>query len=233
MLQLRSKVDPSLVIDAADLWAAPASVHARMGEQAEVDLLLALRRGASVWPPLERALHDARPGRLDISDEEAFELLGPPAQDLAAVGFEVLWPSGVFEAAVELRAHLRRRRRSSDNPAGFTFETLVAFDWQASIDGTPLTNAELAELAEAKRPLIRLRGRWVRADPTLLEPPPDPVADPGRRCPRRRPHGTLVVDGEQVGVDVEDGPLATLGKAWRTPWHSCLARSRFRNTRPI
>ena len=38
---------------------------------------------------------------IEISDEEAFELLGPPAQDLSAVGFEVLWPSGVFEAAVE------------------------------------------------------------------------------------------------------------------------------------
>jgi hypothetical protein len=210
VLQLRSKVDPSLVIDAADLWAAPASVHARLGEQAEVDLLLALRRGASVWPPLERALDDAVPGRLDISDEEAFELLGPPAQDLAAVGFEVLWPSGVFEAAVDLRAHLASPSPSPDNPAGFTFESLVAFDWQASIDGTPLSNAELAELAEAKRPLVRLRGRWVRADPTLLERLRSRSQIRAGDALAAALSGSLVVDGEQVGVDVEDGPLARL-----------------------
>ena len=215
VLQLRSKVDPSLVIDAADLWAAPASVHARMGEQAEVDLLLALRRGASVWPPLERALHDARPGRLDITDEEAFELLGPPAQHLADVGFEVLWPSGVFEAAVELRAHLRAPSPGSDNPAGFTFETLVDFDWQASIDGTPLTNDELAELAEAKRPLIRLRGRWVRADPTLLDRLRTRSQLRAGDALAAALAGTLVVDGEQVGVDVEDGPLASLAERLR------------------
>ena len=215
VLQLRSRVDPSLVIDAADLWTAPASVHARMGEQAEVDLLLALRRGASVWPPLERALHDASPGRLDITDEEAFELLGPPAQDLAAVGFEVLWPSGVFEAAVELRANLRSPEPGSDNPAGFTFDTLVSFDWQASIDGTPLTNAELVELAEAKRPLIRLRGRWVRADPTLLERLRSRSQLRAGDALAAALTGSLVVDGEQVGVDVEDGPLATLAERLR------------------
>ena len=212
VLQLRSKVDPSLVVDAADLWTAPASVHARMGEQAEVDLLLALRRGASVWPPLERALNDPRPGRLDISDEEAFELLGPPAQDLAAVGFEVLWPSGVFEAAIDLRANLRAPAPAADKPAGFSFETLVAFDWQASIDGTPLTNAELAELAEAKRPLIRLRGRWVRADLSLLERLRTRSQLRAGDALAAALTGSLVVDGEQYGVDVEAGPLASLAE---------------------
>ena len=40
--------------------------------------------------------------------------------------------------------------------------------WHATVDGADLTEAELLQLAEAKRPVVRLRGRWVRADPARL-----------------------------------------------------------------
>jgi hypothetical protein len=53
VLQLRSTADPSLIVDASSLWDQPGAVLARFGTQAETDLLLALRRGAAVWPPLE------------------------------------------------------------------------------------------------------------------------------------------------------------------------------------
>jgi hypothetical protein len=75
VLQLASAVDPSLVIDAADLWVAPALVLARFGEAAEAELLLALRRGARVWPPLGRLLDEAKPSALVLGDDEALELL--------------------------------------------------------------------------------------------------------------------------------------------------------------
>ncbi|MGY4769401.1 hypothetical protein ACXC9Q_20990 [Kribbella sp. CWNU-51] len=62
VLQLRSGVDPSLLVDVSDVWNAPAAVLAALGERAETDLLLALRRGARVWPPLGAALRDAGAG---------------------------------------------------------------------------------------------------------------------------------------------------------------------------
>ena len=52
VLQLRSNADPSLIVDAAALWSQPETVLSRFGVQAETDMLLALRRGATVWPPL-------------------------------------------------------------------------------------------------------------------------------------------------------------------------------------
>ena len=64
VLQLRSSADPSLIADAATLWDQPQSVLSRFGVRAETDLLLALRRGAAVWPPLGVALGQARPGRI-------------------------------------------------------------------------------------------------------------------------------------------------------------------------
>src|SRR5260221_5120917 len=61
VLQLRSTADPSLIVDASSLWDQPEVVLTRFGTQAETDLLLALRRGAAVWPPLEPGPAPARP----------------------------------------------------------------------------------------------------------------------------------------------------------------------------
>lgn len=68
VLQLRSTADPSLVVDAADLWDAPATVLSRLGPDAETDLLLSLRRGAKAWPPLGAALRQAAPAAVELSD---------------------------------------------------------------------------------------------------------------------------------------------------------------------
>ena len=207
-LQLQSATDPSLVLDAADLWAAPEVVLERFPD-GETDLLLALRRGARTWPPLQRLLDEARPTALEVSDEEADDLLGPVVDDLAGAGIQVLWPK-------ELVDDLTLNAVASSTPApagvaetGFSLEDLLELRWTATLDGEALTAAELAALAEAKRPVVRLRGRWVRADPERL----------ARLRQRRRLSagevlaaslgGELVVDGETLEVELE-GPLAGL-----------------------
>ena len=215
VLQLRSHIDPSLVVDAADLWDASGVVLARLGEQAEVDLLLALRRGAQVWPPLRRALDDARPSAIDLDMADVETLLGPAAADLAGAGFEVLWPATLTRGALSLRAVVATESPASVVGAGLDLDQICEFHWEALLDGTALTPAELDALVEAKRPLVHLRGRWIAADPELLARL--------RRGPRRVRGGDALaaalggmidVDGEQVAVRVE-GPLASLAERLR------------------
>ena len=210
VVQLRSRLDPSLVVDAGDLWDAPGPVLARLGERADTDLLLALRRGSRVWPPLTRLLDEARPEALVLSDAEVSDLLGPVAGDLAATGIEVLWPTELVSGHVEMRAVLSTPAPASVVDGGLSLDQLVQFRWEASLGGASLTEAELAELAEAKRPLIRLRGQWVLADAT--------VAERMRRRPRRVTTadalsaaltGALAVAGERLDVRVE-GAVADL-----------------------
>jgi hypothetical protein len=207
-LQLQSATDPSLVLDAADLWSAPDVVLERFPD-GETDLLLALRRGARTWPPLQRLLDEALPTALEVSDEEADDLLGPVVDDLAGAGIQVLWPKELVDNLT-----LTAVASSTPTPAGvvdtgFSLEDLLELRWTAAIDGEALTPAELAALAEAKRPVVRLRGRWVRADPERL----------ARLRQRRRLSagevlaaslgGELVVDGETLEVELV-GPLAGL-----------------------
>ncbi len=208
VVQLQSQRDPSLVIDAADLWSAPALVLARLGDDVETELLLALRRGARVWPVLGRLLDDARPERLVLDDHEVDDLLGPVVDDLAGAGIQVLWPSDLLRP-LTLRPVLATPSPGPLTEAGFSLESLLELRWRASLDGEALTDAELAVLAEAKRPVVRLRGRWVRADPARL-------AKLGRRrsveagaALAAALGGPLVIDGEDLQAEVE-GPLADL-----------------------
>jgi superfamily II DNA or RNA helicase len=215
VLQLRSTADPSLIVDAAALWNQPDTVLARFGSRAETDLLLALRQGAAVWPPLGDVLRQASPAAVDLDDDALASLLGPAAEQLAGAGIEVLWPSSMVDDGLKLRA-VPTPAPEKLTEAGFGLTALLDFRWQLTLDGAVLDAAEIAALAEAKRPLIRLRGRWVILDPALL--------DRLRRPPRTRMRasqalgavlaGEAEIDGETVEV-VADGPLADLAEIVR------------------
>ena len=215
VLQLRSTADPSLIVDAAALWNQPDSVLARFGSRAETDLLLALRQGAAVWPPLGDVLRQPSPAAVDLDDTELTSLLGPAAEQLAGAGIEVLWPSSMVDDGLKLRA-VPTPAPEKLTDAGFGLTALLDFRWQLTLDGAVLDAEEIAALAEAKRPLIRLRGRWVILDPALL--------DRLRRPPRTRMRasqalgavlaGEAEIDGETVEV-VADGPLADLAEIVR------------------
>jgi superfamily II DNA or RNA helicase len=210
VLQLRSNADPSLIVDAAALWSQPETVLSRFGSQAETDLLLALRRGAATWSPLAQVLQQASPSVIDLDDDALTSLLGPAAEELAGTGIEVLWPSSMLGDGLKLRA-VPTPAPEKLTEAGFGLAALLDFRWQLTLDGALLDADEIAALAEAKRPLIRLRGRWVILDPALL--------DRLRRPPRTRMRtsealgavlaGSAEIDGETVEV-VAEGRLADL-----------------------
>ncbi len=212
VLQLRSTADPSLIVDASSLWDQPEVVLTRFGTQAETDLLLGLRRGAAVWPPLEPVLAQASPSVLELDDDAVTGLLGPAAEELAGAGIEVLWPSSLVGDGLKLQAAVTPVP-GKVTEAGFGLDALLDFRWQLTLDGQVLEEDEITAVAEAKRPLVRLRGRWVTLDPALLERL--------RRPPRTRMRvmealgavlaGSADIDGETVRV-VAEGPLADLAE---------------------
>jgi hypothetical protein len=207
VLQLRSTVDPSLVVDAADLWTAPTSVLTRFGEQAETDMLLALRRGAAAWPPLGAALRAASPSTLDLGDDAVSELLGPAAEALGGAGIEVLWPAELVTGGLRLQAEATPSPEAVA-AAGFRMRTLLNFRWQVALGGEVLTEAEVNALAEAKRPLVRLRGRWVTVDPELLAK----LRRPPRKAMRAVEALAATLSGE-VEVEADGGrvPIVATG----------------------
>jgi len=209
VLEVASLADRSLVLDAAELWRAPDVVAARFGPAVEGDVLLALRRGARVWPPVGRLLDQARPDRLDLNGDEVAELLGPVADRLAGSGIEVRWPANVL-TAVDLAPVVVSPTVGADRSSGLDMGALCEMRWDASIDGEDLTEGEIAQLVAAKRGVVRLRGKWVRADPQRLARLQQSKPLTAGEALAAALSGELVVDGEEISAAVQ-GPLADLG----------------------
>ena len=216
VLQLTSRAERSLVVDAADLFRSPALVVARFGGEAETDLVRALRRAARAWPPAEPLLHQRAPTGLDLDEQMLAELLAEGSTLLQGAGVEVMWPTEIVTDGIQLRASLVAAPGMVVE-AGFGLDTLVEFRWQATLNGELLSEEEVDQLAEAKRGLVRLHGKWVSADPALI----------ARLKQRRRSRitaaealgsllaGTVELDGAEIPV-VAEGPLAALAERLRS-----------------
>ncbi|MGW1032708.1 SNF2-related protein [Streptomyces antibioticus] len=209
IVQVHSLADPTLVTDAATLWAGAADTA--FGPRARVDAALAVRRAARVWPPLARLADQDTPDVLALSEEELGDLLGVAATRLAAAGVAVHWPRDLAQD-LSAAAVVRPAPGSATDGTGF-FESdeLLQFRWQLALGGDPLSEAEMDTLAEAHRPVVRLRDQWVLVDPALVRKARkrelgllDPVDALSAALT-----GTAEVDGEPVEA-VPVGALATL-----------------------
>ncbi|MFK3729113.1 SNF2-related protein [Streptomyces sp. NPDC088090] len=247
VLQLHSAADPALVVDAADAWSGAGPAAASLGPRARIDALLALRRAARAWPPLAPLLTAAVPDAMELADEEVVALMGPASRALAATGVRVHWPreltdrltaravigpvedsgtagagsgAGPAEGAGTAGAASGLQGAGSGGgvPSFLSADALLAFNWRFSLGDRELTRAELDRLAEAGRPLVRLRDRWVLVDPAEL------LRARERQDRKVTPvdalaavlTGTTEVDGRQVEV-VATGALERLRERLADP----------------
>ncbi|MFE6170652.1 SNF2-related protein [Streptomyces sp. NPDC056464] len=166
IVQVHSLADPTLVADAAALWSG--ETDAAFGPRARVDAALAVRRAARVWAPLDRLAEQDVPDVLALSDEELGDLLGVAATRLAAAGVAVHWPRDLAQDLSAAAVVRPAPGSATDGTGFFESEELLQFRWQLAIGGDPLTEGEMDALAEAHRPVVRLRDSWVLVDPALV-----------------------------------------------------------------
>ncbi|MGI5347244.1 DEAD/DEAH box helicase [Streptomyces sp. CA-250714] len=209
ILQLHAPTDSTLVADAAEVWAGTSPLAERFGPRARTDALLALRRAAAAWDALTPLLTAAVPDAVELADEEIAELLGASVpRALAAAGVQVHWPRQ-FARSFTSRAVIGpgdeaerpdgsgQERHSTGLPSQLSPDALLRFDWRFAIGDQEVTRAELDQLAEAGRPLVRLRDQWVLVDPEEI-----------RAARQRQDHkvGTLeALDAVLTGTAEQDG----------------------------
>jgi hypothetical protein len=198
-VQLHSLGDPTLVRDAAEVWAGGRT---GFGPRSRIEATLAIHRGARVWPPLGRLLDQPVPAGMHLSDGEVAELLSGVSQRLSAAGIDLHWPRTLVRSLTARAAITPPAAGRDAVPGFFGGEATFDFRWQLAVGDDPLSEDELDLLAEATRPVVRLRDQWMLVDPDLARKARDRVLKPvtAIEAVGAALTGTAEVDGRQVPV---------------------------------
>ena len=169
---LRSILDESVSIPAADVWNADGPIELagqRVPDAAEV-MVRALAGAARLFPPLGPVLQDASPTAIELHGSQVAELLSGGVDALVDAGIAVQIPPELRQAE-ERRLRIRARiGRTTDADigslagAGFSLPDLTQFEYELAVGDDALSQEEFAEIVKAKQPLVRWRGQWVRVD---------------------------------------------------------------------
>ncbi|SFS92247.1 DEAD/DEAH box helicase [Saccharopolyspora flava] len=164
---LQSVDDPGVLVSAQDVWADNTRVLNRWVDQPQELLLAELGRASRICPELDAALRTSHPSELVLDTEGAYEFLNRAAH-LDQAGFAVLLPSwwgrSQRELGLKLNATSTGTAGAVTKESGIDRNALIDYRWELALGNETLSKEELAELAAAKVPLVRMRGRWVQVD---------------------------------------------------------------------
>ncbi|MET0998301.1 MAG: DEAD/DEAH box helicase, partial [Marmoricola sp.] len=202
VLQAHEADDDTHVVDADQLWLGEGHGFSR---RARVNVSIALREAARTWAPLDRLQRQQVPDRMVLDADELSDLLEHGLEALDRAGIDVFWPRGLRgELIPQARVDVASGPREGQLYEGlFGPGALFEFDWKLALGDQPLTEDEMATLASATTPVIRLRDNWMIIDPVVA-----------RRARRRKAAqrikpvvalqsaltGVIDLDGEQVEV---------------------------------
>jgi superfamily II DNA or RNA helicase len=211
-LLLQATDDPSLLVEAREVWRAGKALRraARTVESPQEVLLAELGRARTAFPELSMALREAAPTRVELDLAGAHRFLSLVAPTLEVAGFGVLLPSWWRRPSARLGARLRARSKSPGTSSGLlSGGRAYEFDWKAAIGDEELTLRELEALARLKAPLVRVRGQWVELRPGEAEKLAEFI-----RSGRRTGAGQMTVAGvlrAGAGLDLAVGEVPVLG----------------------
>jgi len=179
-LHLQLVDQPSIVIDAIDIWAlsgAGAAIEGRRIDSPHELLLAELGRAARLYRTLEQALDQTEPTELLLTTTEAYRFLREFAPILQEQGVGVDVPAWWNSPTVRLGARLKVDSEPmaviaaqgigapSRTTTQLGLSTLVSYQWQIAVGRTTLTLEQFESLAAQHSPLIRVDGQWVEIRP--------------------------------------------------------------------
>jgi hypothetical protein len=176
-LHLQSIEDPSIMLDAQEVWLLPsdsAMVDTLRVDKPQELLLSELARAARVYKLLESAMAQSEPTTLSLNTSQAYEFLREIRPLLIEQGYGVQAPAWWDSPSSRLGVRLRIDSALDEqgNLAGASaagsrvgLGTLVNYHWQVSLGDTVLSLSDFEKLASARTPLVMIGGRWVEVRP--------------------------------------------------------------------
>jgi SNF2 family DNA or RNA helicase len=131
-----------------------------------------------IFPPISRALVERFPQNVLLSSSEIMQFLRYPKDLLIQTGFNVELPDvftkgGNQRLTTRLVIHSKAKKKvkgtSAALPALFNMDSMLDFEWKASLEEKELTKEEFKEIITSEDPLINWRGKWVLVEAQDIE----------------------------------------------------------------
>ena len=160
-LWLQAADDPTLALPASLLHEGGEEVFAFLREG---DPHSAIRRRLeTIHPILADAgipLLDEELPSAELDNDQVRALLSRAVPRLEELAVPVHLPRAWVASTSRVRVNLVAEGTPMTSSGLLTRDAIASFNWRLAVGDVELTDEELAELAAAKEPLIRLRGRW-------------------------------------------------------------------------
>ena len=169
-LELVDEADPGRWCSADDVWnGSPSAIDLAGGESnlhTLIDEVTALSATVSTHVAVLAVMGSQHePAGVELDLEEADDFIEFAPAELARLGIELIGPEYLVKAKISMRGTASEAPKD-DRKARFGKDAIVA--WEAIIDNTPISEAELARVEAAGSTLMRAGHRWVKIDPAGL-----------------------------------------------------------------
>jgi len=161
-LWLEAADDPTLALPAALLGTGSADEVFGFLRDSDPRRALEARLGTIV-PILADAgivLEGDPPTHVELDTDRVRAFLRDAVPPLEALGVPLRLPREWVSPSSRVRVNLVASGGPALSSGLLTRDAIASFDWRLAIGDVELTEEELRELAAAKEPLIRLRGKW-------------------------------------------------------------------------
>ena len=194
---------------AVDIARQPAHLDRLRARLVDAARLIANELGQHISPFAVLIDMPAADVELDLDEVELFLATCPAALD--ALDVRLLGPEQLIRATAGVRAAARPK---ADGAASGRFSAGALVQWNATIDDSPIDDAQLERAAATGQSLIHVNGRWVRLDTTQVR------TTLSRLHKHREEHAELDVGGlmklaaEAAGAAGAAGAIEVDGDGW-------------------
>jgi len=172
---LQSIDNPDFLVDANTIWQHPVENLLYRGKNIKFPqetLLSGLGLASKLYPLIETSLQQASPRLCQLNPLQAYEFIKLISWRFTDSGLGIILPPSLANQqgwASRLGLSIAAETPKLKKTERIGLQSLLNFQWQLTIGGQQISQAEFNRLASLNSPLVEINGEWVELRPSDIK----------------------------------------------------------------